>query len=276
MTRRRVLWLVVAAASVLAVVAVLIPGSPIHVANWFAPLAQHEGRSTRSWMKELNNPDAEVRRQAIFSIGAIGPDAGDAVPALAAILRDDDDPAIRSEAALALSKMAPASRGAVEALAGALKDELPLVRMNAAIALLRLGEEARPAVPAMIEALADPTNRTNTGRFHATIQEMVAIALGRASAGTTEAVPALTEALKKAHTREVRISMVRALGEVGEAARDTKPLLVPLLDDRDREQCKVTEEALRRMGEDEDQIRKEREKNRKEGPVQKQPRTKFR
>src|SRR5436305_1937543 len=80
----------------------------------------------------------EGRHRAIFALGAIGPEAGEAVPALSAILVEDPDPRNRNRAALALSKMHPASRAAVPALARALADEEPWVRMNAALALSRL------------------------------------------------------------------------------------------------------------------------------------------
>lgn len=249
MTKRRTLWLV-AALVVLAALAVLIPGSPAHLptlmgGGYFGQY--HDGHSAGYWRDGLKSPDAEARRRAIFALGAIGPDAGEAVPALAVILREDPDAEARQQAALALSKMAPASRAAVPALAEALADEEPFVRMNAALALSRLRAEARPAVPALIEALKDEDNRTNVGRFAATIAEAVALALGRASAGSADAVPALTEALAAARTVGMREARARALGEVGAEARPAVPQLQALLQDKNVDVRWAAEDALRKI-----------------------------
>src|SRR4029079_16691675 len=106
----------------------------------------------------------------------------------------DPDIDLRARAAMALSKMGHGTKEVVPALAQALKDPEPLVRMNAAHALLRLGPDARPAAPALIEALRDDRNRVKADMFQDTIQEIVAVALGKATAGTDEGVQPLIEA----------------------------------------------------------------------------------
>jgi hypothetical protein len=74
-------------------------------------------------------------------------------------------------------------------------------------------------VPELIKAFQDPENLTNAGAFHVTIREMVGLALGRATAGTADAVPLLTAALESATTGDTRISYMRALAYVGPEAR---------------------------------------------------------
>lgn len=243
MTKRRASLLALAMLA-LGGLAVLIPGSPVHFPDLFNPKGQYQGHSARHWVKALDSPDAEARYRAIFALGAIGADAGEAVPALAAILAEDPDRQARNQAALALSKMAPASRGAVPALAQALADKEPLVRLNAALALSRLREDARPAVPALIQALGDQDNRTRLQTFTFTVQEAVALALGRASAGTAAAVPALATALEAAVTEETRVAVVRALGEIGAEARLAVPQLRALLKDKSKRVREATEESL--------------------------------
>jgi HEAT repeat protein len=246
MKRRRVVWVVIGVLT-LAAVAVLIPGSPVYLPELLTAGGQHNGRSTRQWVNALDDPDPNTRKQAIFALGAIGSKAERAVPKLATIMVEDSDREARIEAALALSKMDPVSKAAVAQLAKALEDQEPMVRMNAARALFRLKEEARPAVPAMLKALADDENLTNARAFTVTVHELVALALGRATAGTDEGVPPLTDALKKAATMEIRVSLIRALGEVGPAAQAAVPLLRPLLQDKDRNIKEAAEESLRKI-----------------------------
>ena len=116
MKRGYVLWGAIAALA-LGALALLIPGSPVYLPEVLAARPQFEGRTVGSWARAL---------------GAIGEPAGDAVPALAAILTDDPDEGIRGAASLALSKMGPAAGPAVPALGRALKDPQPVIRRMAA------------------------------------------------------------------------------------------------------------------------------------------------
>src|SRR5208337_1761933 len=73
--------------------------------------------------------------------------AADAVPALVAALKDDQDKDVRKQAADALRRIGPAAADAVPALVAALKDDQDKdVRKQAADALRRIGPAA-DAVP---------------------------------------------------------------------------------------------------------------------------------
>ena len=246
MTRRGTLWLVVCVVA-LAGFAVLLPHSPVYVTNLFSGQDRYGGHSRSYWIDNLDNPDARVRQEAIFALGACGSDSGEAVPALAAILAGDAEGKVRSEAALALMKMHPASRTALPELSQALQDEEPGVRMYAALALFRLGNEARSAVPALIQALGDEGNQRNVGTFFFTIRELVALTLGRASAGTAEAVPALMEVLRGNGTMALRRAVTRALGDIGTEARPAAPQLRKMLTDQRLPLREAAAEALRKI-----------------------------
>ncbi len=248
MRRRRAARLVVAVlllAAIAAVFAVILPASPVYLPKLATWGGHHQGHPTRYWVNNLSNPDAAARLEAIHNLGAIGAEADEAVPKLAAILRDDEHREARIEAALALSKMAPASVAALTELAGALDDQEPWVRMNAAMALSRLRTDARPAVPALIKALQHKDNHTNLRAFYYTIHDMNALALGRASSGTADGVPALTEALKGARVADSRILILRAISEVGPEAGPAVPQLGDMLKD---EHPDVREAAARALG----------------------------
>jgi HEAT repeat protein len=233
----------------LAGIGMLIPSSPAYLPSLLTHYSHYyDGHSLGFWVRALDRPDAELRRRAIFSLGAIGSDAAEAVPALAKIVTEDPDRNARHQAALALAKMAPASAAAVPALAQALDhDREPAVRMNAAIALFELGAGARPAMPVLIKALQRRANRTNLATFSFTIQEMAALALGRATAGTPDGVAALMEALASARTPSKRLVFARALAEIGAPARSAESRLRALLVDDSVEVREAAAEALRKI-----------------------------
>jgi HEAT repeat protein len=144
--------------------------------------------------------------------------------------------------------MCPAARAAVSELGEALEDDEPFVRVNAAMTLYRLGDESRPAISALIKAVEDETNRTKSPPvFHFTIQELSALALGRATAGTSEGVPVLMSALNTATTVRMRIAAARALGDIGAEARPAIPQLRALRKDKDGDLREAVETALEKI-----------------------------
>jgi HEAT repeat protein len=242
--RKRLLFWVPTLTVALAGAALAIPASPFYLPEYLFRGGYHDGHPTGYWIKSLDAPDTASRYRAIHALGAIGPEAEAAVPALAVILRRDPERFLRAEAALALSKMRPASVRAVPALAEALGDEDQKVRMYAVIALATMGRASRPAVPALTAALKDDTNQAHVSTFYFTIQEEAAIALGRATSGTPEAVPVLMETLRAAPSDRLRWAAARALGTVGTEARPAVPLLRTLLRDEGPVPRWVVEEAL--------------------------------
>ncbi len=97
----------------------------------------------------LRDADAGVRRNAVRTLGQIGPAAAEAMPALISALRDEHT-VFYSDAAKALGQIGPAAAEAMPALISALRDEHASVRRGAAEALKRIGPAA---VPALITAL---------------------------------------------------------------------------------------------------------------------------
>src|SRR5262245_26914506 len=94
----------------------------------------------------LKDPDAGVRRAAASSLGAIGPEAVDAIPRLAATTKDRD-PSVRNATIEALGRIG--SPAAVPILVQALKD--PRTDSLAVRALGNMGPAARGAIPALRE-----------------------------------------------------------------------------------------------------------------------------
>jgi HEAT repeat protein len=249
MRKRLAVWLV-AALVVVASLAVLVPGSPAYLPTFYQSDGQYQGHTQRYWMKNLHSADEKVRYEAIFALGAIGTEAGEAVAPLAQIMLEDPDIEARHQAAFALSKMAPASRAAVPQLAQAVESAQPHVRMNAIMALFQLKEEAQPAIPALMRAVQDKQNQTNLDVFHLTIQSMAVRTLGRASCGSDSAVPLLRETLTATRSPEVRWAVAVALGEIGAPARPAAADLRALLEDENSAVREAAEAALGNIKED--------------------------
>jgi HEAT repeat protein len=228
-------------------VAVLVQASLLYLPTLFGWTGYYDGRPARYWIGALKSPDVEDRRRAIHALGAIGAEAEGAAPALGTALLEDVDRGARIGAALALMKLGPAAAPALPSLIRALEDKDPIIRMDVVTTLLRMGRVARPAVPALVRALGDERNETNCGLFFCTIKEVVAVAVGHASAGTAEAVPALTELLRPTEPEATRQAAVRALGEVGKEASPAVPELRALLDDPSDGVRQAAAEALRKI-----------------------------
>ena len=88
----------------------------------------------------LDDPNADVRLNAVASISNIGVPAATAAAAQVAELLGDDDEAVRGYSAYVLGTLENAE--AIKPLEVALNDQVGQVRWNAAVALARLGNNA--------------------------------------------------------------------------------------------------------------------------------------
>ncbi|QDU40986.1 HEAT repeat protein [Maioricimonas rarisocia] len=195
---------------------------------------------------------SEVRILALDMLGAIGPDASEAIPVVTAALEDEDGH-LRSVAAVNLPKIGAEAEQAVPALTKlAAMDPRPEVIR--AISVYR--EEAASSLPVLVKILEDHAHDTET-RWNAartlgklgprgvqavevlvrclkdeesTVREHSAEALGDIGPPAVTTVPDLVSVLDDPATR-VRRDAVRSLGQVGPEAKAAVPQIVPLLDD---------------------------------------------
>jgi HEAT repeat protein len=234
-------------------IALAVPASPLYLAKLLRPAARYEGQFLSHWLDALQSPEAKERQEAAHLLGSVEidpDDTGEAVKALTKVLLEDSDRGARIEASLALTKVkgdSPALARSVPELAQALEDKEVMVRLNTARVLLNLGGQARPAVPALLKALQDKANDDNGKAFFYTVKEISALALGKASAGTDVAVPALRELLAASKTADSKHALVRAIGFVGPEARPALPELRALLSYPDAQVHVVVEEAIQNI-----------------------------
>jgi HEAT repeat protein len=245
---RKLIALLLGSIGVLAVLTVVLPVSPFYLAKLIHGKPEFEGHSAGYWVKEMDSPNPEIHINAITALGSIGDEARESVPKLAQCMLKDPNPEARYKAALALSKMIPAAKTAVAELALALEDNEPFVRLNAVNALFRLGNDAQPARSALIKAVQDKANVDKSPPvFDYTIQDMAARALGRASAGGAEAVPALMAALEEGKTDGIRKSVAQAFGDIGPEAKASLPQLRLLLQDKNADVLQAAKESIEKI-----------------------------
>ncbi len=215
----------------------------------------------------LDSARAEVRRQAAWSLGRLGPSAEPAVPALVRRLKDDHE-SVRTAAAVALERIGPSGRAAVSALLDGLDDPRQGPRWGAADALSVIGvpsadwprlaaalshrdehvrafaawslgemvEGARPAVPALVAAVGDQDPA---------VRVVVVMALGKIGAAEPEVIDALGRALAD-RGWEYRWEAARALGKIHvDTGTAVATLSAALAHDEDG---KVRREAARALG----------------------------
>lgn len=82
-----------------------------------------DGRTLSSWIADLNAAAPYTRNAAAYAISSMGPAARAAVPALVAVLKDEEaPPSVRYPVCVALREIGPDARDAVPALTAALDD----------------------------------------------------------------------------------------------------------------------------------------------------------
>ena len=192
--------------------------------------------------KQLANRD---NRWAILEIlSGIGKDAAAATSDLVALL-EDEETAIRSEAAVALGALGEQAATAVSQLQNILADssEAAGTRYSAAYALGSIGTAASPA----LESLKSLAQSEDT--LLATVAVWASLKIDPTNTEFFEtAMPRLEEALK-ADSDLVRLEAAVSLGEIGPHAQATLPALELVEeDDPVRAVRKAAAEAIRKIG----------------------------
>lgn len=170
--------------------------------------AFHRGHSLQGWVAQLHDPDPERRREAISTLGSLGPEASAAVPDLYELARHDHisirswaisqglgavgpaavgplcellkDRSVRTVTVVTLGSMGPAAREAVPDLVRCLQDQNWWTRTMASASLGKIGPDAKSAVPALTAMLGDkmPSVRWEAGEALKKIDAVAAFKAG--------------------------------------------------------------------------------------------------
>ncbi len=177
------------------------------------PTARDVADAAGDWLRGLKSRDARVRRRSTQMVGAIGPVAADAIPALNGLLKDTDA-AVRAAARVAIAEVN--SEETVETRKS-LKDSDPKVRIKAIWKLgAKHGRDARVTAPAIVELLKDDD---------VDVRSTAAGMLNSMNLESRTVVPALIEAARD-DDPEVRRCAVASLGQMHKEAKAAIPVLL--------------------------------------------------
>ncbi len=149
-----------------------------------------------------------------------------------------EDNRIRRDAAMYLSELAGDSVEVVEAvpaLIKALGDSQDQVWFHSVTALARLGPDAAPAIPELINDLREMRRTSVNAKWYRS-----AYALGQIGEA---AVQPLIKACENQRS-SVRAGAAKAMEWIPEAAAETAPVLISLLEDRDQDVREIASESL--------------------------------
>jgi HEAT repeat protein len=183
----------------------------------------------------------EVRAKAAAILARIGPPAKAAVPALAALLKDEQAET-RREALFALGEIGPDSKPALPAIAAALDDADEKVAYAACYALGKIGPDAMDAKPAL-QKMLDAEDEF--------LRVAAAWALARVHPECPEtplkSVPLLIEALDEPAPM-IRLEAIESLRCLGPRAKDAVPALEKAAEDENETIRQAAAEALKAIG----------------------------
>ena len=230
--------------------------------------ADKPGEEVRKLVHKLTrDKDAEVRSNAADRLGMLK--AVEAVPALAAALRDKDSN-VRAEAAGALLRIGEPGKEAMPALREALFDSNAITVWNAAGALKNMGVVTTDLMPTYRRLLEDHDCDIRVSAAvaiseYAAPAELLPVALacrraesrdGDLEKGVRElmsvvgrdrsAIPLIADALSDP-AWEVREWAAKALGDMGGAARAHLPALRQMAEDEDERVRAAAERAVARI-----------------------------
>jgi HEAT repeat protein len=182
----------------------------------------------------------EIRVNAIFILGQIGPEAAPAIGALSKLIADDDRN-VATEAVLALGKIGPAAKAAVPALIESLQKENCPNAHAVIFTLGKIGPDAAAAEPLILKAML--------GEDHS-LASIGAWALTQLHPGSKEHVAKAVHVLVICLSDplpDTRKAAAEALGKLGVGAKDAVPDLEKAAKDHNQAVRDAAVEALKLM-----------------------------
>ena len=181
-----------------------------------------------------------MRREAVETLGRMGPRAKSAVPELQKRLKDDDA-LVRRETLIAFAEIGPDSQPAVEAITKLLAESDPSLRPVACYALGKIGKSSATAIPQLQKQLQsrDP--------YEKTVAAWALVHIAPDEKTVEVAIPLLAAALHGAANPKIRVEVAETLGKIGNGSHLVKEALQLALKDSDEAVRKAAETAIAKL-----------------------------
>jgi HEAT repeat protein len=221
-------------------VEILTHAQPAEIVPALHTLAEFGDKVVPGAIMALEHPSA--RYWVCLLLAEIGPDAREAVPALAGVLTDSDVE-VRREACIALGHIGSAAGAAVPALIDRLQDEDPIVVSAAAWALGSIGSAASSAIAPLTKLANDDSQQ---------FPQIVAMwTLARLEPTNPQwrarAIPLVAALVEHENPRARRLA-VTALADLKADGPEALSALAAALDDQDAELARMAAAALADRG----------------------------
>ena len=150
----------------------------------------HNGQPINAWYQALHSPDPRVREQAATVIAKAAPEHPETLGALLVALAAEGDSDVHVVLAGALGALGPSAASAVPALVRLVRDDHEEVRSTVVVALGRIGLVSPAVLPTLLGALRDPSHDVR-----AVAADAIANAARGDSVAARVVVPPLTVAM---------------------------------------------------------------------------------
>lgn len=187
--------------------------------------------------RALDDPDWEVRVNAVEGLGALGPAANEAFPKLAGLSQNDPQYGVRFSAVEALSRIEPDVAKVMVHLVRLLDDEDPDIREWALKTLVRRKPDPKAFVPVLIRALEDRSADVRAAAVEALASlgpeakpaALALVGLLDDDALYTRLAPDVGGLTMHGWQFPVRELVPEALGKIGPGARAALPALLEFM-----------------------------------------------
>ena len=188
----------------------------------------------------LTSERPDMRREAVETLGRMGPRAKSAVPELQKRLKDDNA-IVRRETLIALAEIGPDSQSAVTTITKMLAESDPSLRPVACYALGKIGKASAPAIPQLQKQLQsrDP--------YEKTVAAWALVHIAPDDKTVEVAIPLLAAALHGAANPKIRVEVAETLGKIGNGSHLVKEALQLALKDSDESVRKAAESAIAKL-----------------------------
>ncbi|QDV17077.1 putative lyase [Gimesia panareensis] len=191
--------------------------------------------------KALSDERPLVRREAANAISLMGPQAKSAIPALTAVLKEEQNPRVIQELITALAEIGPDASSAISTIAPYLNSGNIDLRLIATYAMARFGKAAKAEAPQLEKSLDSSNGMENAVTLWALTK------IDPTPTRAEKAAPVMAKVVTDHPNPDARLEAAISLGDYGIKTPEIKQALETATKDKDPRVKKAAEAALKKL-----------------------------